>query len=74
MIREILTDFLTMEGFEVRDAQDGVEALTELSRHHYDLVLSDLKMPNMGGIELLEAIAKNMPDVVTVIMTGFGTV
>jgi CheY-like chemotaxis protein len=37
-------------------------------------VISDLKMPNMGGIELLERIAKNTPDVVTVIMTGFGTV
>lgn len=74
VIREVLTDFLAMEGFDVRTAEDGVQALAELSRTHFDLVLSDLKMPNMGGIELLEAIAKNMPDVVTVIMTGFGTV
>ncbi|MEM6957528.1 MAG: HD domain-containing phosphohydrolase, partial [Myxococcota bacterium] len=55
-------------------APDGSEALVELSRARYDLVLSDLKMPNMGGIELLETMAKHMPDVVTVIMTGFGTV
>jgi len=74
VIREILTDFLSMEGFEVRTADDGVQALNELSRAHFDLVLSDLKMPNMGGIELLEAVSKNMPDIVTVIMTGFGTV
>jgi response regulator RpfG family c-di-GMP phosphodiesterase len=74
VIREILADFLSMEGFWVRTAEDGAAALVELSRTHYDLVLSDLKMPNMGGLELLESIAKHMPNVVTVIMTGFGTV
>jgi response regulator RpfG family c-di-GMP phosphodiesterase len=74
VIREILADFLSMEGFFVRTAEDGSAALVELSRHHYDLVLSDLKMPNMGGLELLAAISKHAPSVVTVIMTGFGTV
>jgi response regulator RpfG family c-di-GMP phosphodiesterase len=74
VIREILADFLTLEGFNVRTAKDGGAALTELSRARFDLVLSDLKMPNMGGIELLEAISKHAPHVVTIIMTGFGTV
>src|SRR5687768_11555639 len=74
VIREILADFLSMEGFFVRTAEDGSAALVELSRHHYDLVLSDLKMPNMGGLELLAAISKHAPSVVTVIMTGCGTV
>ncbi|HJK91018.1 MAG TPA: response regulator [Polyangiaceae bacterium LLY-WYZ-15_(1-7)] len=74
VIREILADFLSMEGFVVRTAADGSEALVELSRTHYDLVLSDLKMPKMGGLELLGAIQKHTPNVVTVIMTGFGTV
>ncbi|MBC7174631.1 MAG: response regulator, partial [Polyangiaceae bacterium] len=74
VIREILADFLSMEGFSVRTAEDGSAALVELSRGRYDLVLSDLKMPNMGGLELLEAIRKHTPNVVTIIMTGFGTV
>ena len=74
VIREILADFLSMEGFVVRTAEDGSAALVELSRHQYDLVLSDLKMPNMGGLELLQAISTHAPNVVTVIMTGFGTV
>jgi response regulator RpfG family c-di-GMP phosphodiesterase len=73
-IREVLSDFLSMEGFEVNTASDGEKALAELSRAQYDLVLSDLKMPTMGGLELLQAIQRNMPSVVTVIMTGFGTV
>lgn len=74
VIREILADFLSLEGFWVRTAEDGSAALVELSRQHYDLVLSDLKMPNMGGLELLQAISKHTPNVVTIIMTGFGTV
>jgi response regulator RpfG family c-di-GMP phosphodiesterase len=74
VIREILADFLSMEGFAVRTAEDGAAALAELSKGGYDLVLSDLKMPNMGGLELLEAIGRHAPNVVVVIMTGFGTV
>lgn len=74
VIREILGEFLTMEGFEVQTAEDGERALSELSRQRYDLVLADLKMPKMGGLELLAAIRKFQPHVVTVIMTGFGTV
>jgi response regulator RpfG family c-di-GMP phosphodiesterase len=74
VIREILSDFLTMEGFLVRTVEDGKAALTELQRRSYDLVISDLKMPRMGGIELLEQINEHNINVLTVIMTGFGTV
>jgi response regulator RpfG family c-di-GMP phosphodiesterase len=73
-IRDILADFLGMEGYYVRTAQDGVAALLELSQGHYDLIISDLKMPRMGGIELLEEVSRSDPNVLTVIMTGFGTV
>lgn len=73
-IREILAEFLGMEGYVVRTAEDGSAALAELSRAHYDLVISDLKMPRMGGIELLEQVSRVDPKALTVIMTGFGTV
>ncbi|MEO8876571.1 MAG: HD domain-containing phosphohydrolase [Polyangiaceae bacterium] len=73
-IRDILADFLGMEGYVVRTAEDGAAALGELSQSHYDLIISDLKMPRMGGIELLEAISIHAPQALTVIMTGFGTV
>src|ERR1700733_13572775 len=74
VIRDMLADFLGMEGYVVRTAEDGTSALGELSRAHYDLVISDLKMPKMGGIALLDEIGKTAPDALTVIMTGFGTV
>jgi response regulator RpfG family c-di-GMP phosphodiesterase len=73
-IREILADFLSMEGFVVDTAEDGQDALERISNAHYDMVLSDLKMPRMGGIELLGEISKRASGVITVIMTGFGTV
>lgn len=74
VIREILSDFLTMEGFLVRTVEDGAAAVAELERRSYNLVISDLKMPKMGGLELLEAINRMNLNVLTVIMTGFGTV
>src|SRR5688500_5155263 len=73
-IRDIHADFLGMEGYVVRTAEDGQAALNELTHAHYDLVISDLKMPRMGGIELLEQIGTAAPNALTVIMTGFGTV
>src|SRR5436190_7541692 len=74
VIRDMLADFLGMEGYIVRTAEDGASALTELSKTHFDLVISDLKMPKMGGIALLDEIGKTAPNALTVIMTGFGTV
>ena len=73
-IRDILADFLGMEGYIVRTAEDGAAALGELNNAHYDLIISDLKMPRMGGIELLDAVHTAAPHALTVIMTGFGTV
>jgi response regulator RpfG family c-di-GMP phosphodiesterase len=73
-IRDILADFLGMEGYIVRTAEDGAAALNELQHARYDMIISDLKMPRMGGIELLAAIGDAAPNALTVIMTGFGTV
>ncbi|HZS35904.1 MAG TPA: response regulator, partial [Polyangia bacterium] len=74
VIREILSDFLTMEGYVVRTVENGENALQELERRNYNLVISDLKMPGMGGLELLERVGELRQNVLTVIMTGFGTV
>jgi DNA-binding NtrC family response regulator len=63
-----------MEGYEVQTAENGSAAFDEMQRCRYDLVLSDLKMPVMGGLELLEKIQETHQPTMTVIMTGFGTV
>lgn len=74
VIRDILSEFLTLDGYMVRSVESGERALTELRLRPYDLVISDLKMPGISGIELLEQIAAENINVLTVIMTGFGTV
>jgi len=74
VIREILADFLTLEGFDVTTAPDGAAAIERLSESSFNMVISDLKMPNMGGLELLEYIQEHHENLLTVIMTGFGTV
>jgi len=73
-IREVLADFLGMEGYQVRTAEDGAAASRELDRSKYDVVITDLKMPNMGGLDLLREIERKSPDAITIVMTGFGTV
>jgi len=73
-IRDIIADFLAMEGYVVRTAEDGAAAADELRRARFDLVISDLKMPRMGGLELLREVSEVHPDTMTIIMTGFGTV
>jgi response regulator RpfG family c-di-GMP phosphodiesterase len=74
VIRDILSEFLSMEGYVVRSVESGERALTELRLRPYDMVISDLKMQGISGIELLERISDENINVLTVIMTGFGTV
>jgi response regulator RpfG family c-di-GMP phosphodiesterase len=74
VIRDILADFLGLEGYLVRTVEDGASAIQELQRRSYNLVISDLKMPGVGGLELLAFIAESKLNVVSIIMTGFGTV
>ena len=74
MIREILAEFLTLEGFSVHTVEDGEKALTELRLRPYDLLITDLKMPRLSGLQLLEKIEAERLGVLTVLMTGFGTV
>lgn len=74
VIREILAEFLTLEGYQVAAVEDGQKALEELRLRPYDLVISDLKMPRVSGLQLLEKLAAENINVLTVIMTGFGTV
>jgi len=74
VIREILAEFLALEGFSVNTVEDGEKALVELRLHPYDLLITDLKMPRLSGLQLLEKIEQERLGVLTVLMTGFGTV
>ncbi len=70
----ILSAVLEEEGFETMVANSGQEALEILERAAIDLVLTDMKMPQMDGIELLERIKAKDPDLPVIMMTAHGTV
>jgi len=70
----ILSALLEDEGFEVLTALGGPEALDIHKSSDLDLILTDMKMPKMDGIELLENIKKNDPDLPVIMMTAHGTV
>ncbi len=74
VIREVLSDLLAGEGYTVRTAENGAVALQELMRVPYNLVLTDLKMPVMGGEELLAKMAEKNIKKIVIVLTAFATV
>lgn len=69
-IRKTLETLLKIGGFEVITAEDGAAALAALQGHQFDLIISDISMPNLGGVELLEKVRDRDPDLPVVLLTG----
>jgi signal transduction histidine kinase len=69
-----VTAILTQEGYDVDSAPDGETAVRAVGDRHYDLVLTDLKLPGVDGLDVLAEVQKHSPDTVTVMMTGYGSV
>ncbi len=72
-IRENLSDFAEFKGFRVLQAGNGLRALAILEEEKPDLIISDLMMPEMGGIQLLQEFQNRGIEIPVVIMTAFGT-
>jgi len=70
----ILGDILTHEGYDVTTENEPEQALARAQNQFFDLVISDMKMPQMDGIELLRRLRKIHPDLDVIIMTAFGTI
>lgn len=73
-IRQGLQLALEDEGYKVLLASDGIEAWSTISKAQVDLLITDLKMPRMGGNELLKKISSSYPTMPVVILTGHGTI
>jgi CheY-like chemotaxis protein len=69
--RRAVTLALKSAGHEVMSAGDGTEALELLARHHFELVITDLLMPNLNGLNLINSIRLKSPDVPLVLMSGY---
>jgi two-component system response regulator AtoC len=73
-VRELLLEFLSAQGYEVLLADSGEKAVEVIQAQPADIVLVDLKMPGIDGIETLKQIKKIAPDVLAIIMTGYPTI
>ncbi|MBN2893217.1 MAG: sigma-54-dependent Fis family transcriptional regulator [Bacteroidales bacterium] len=73
-IRKALKEILEYEKYEVEEAKSGFEGLEKIRNEKFDLVLCDIKMPQMDGIEVLEKIMEFNPDIPVVMITGHGSV
>lgn len=72
-IRETLEAHLTPQGFTISGAADGNDALSRMERTRFDLLLSDIVMPNMNGVDLLRHVRIHYPMVRVIMMTGHVT-
>lgn len=69
--RKVIAEVLNDLGHETTLAEDGRVAVTELEKAHYDIIFSDIKMPELDGIELLKYTQKNYPHILTILVTAF---
>ncbi len=72
--RKMIEAVLSAEGYEVAQAEDGREAISAIEYRFYDLIIMDVRMPNVDGIEALQKIKHISPDIPIIIMTAYASV
>ncbi|MBF0556954.1 MAG: response regulator, partial [Nitrospirae bacterium] len=72
--RKHLIYALEDEGYSTHGVTNGVSALEEIEKRQYQVVITDIKMPGMGGLELFSIIRDKYPEISVIIITGYGTV
>lgn len=72
-LREVMSIMLKRAGYEVTEASDGEQAIGQVHKEIYDLVITDLRMPKADGMDVLKAVKSSSPDTVVLVVTAFGT-
>src|SRR6476659_4478327 len=73
-IRKTLSEILSFEGYKIEEASDGEEGLKKFKEKYYDVVLSDIKMPKIDGIEFLQKAGESNGDTPIIMISGHGTI
>lgn len=73
-MREVLRKFLAAEGYKVQTAASATEALTHIESTRFDLILSDIRMPGIDGVELLKRVRARDREAIVILMTAFGSI
>ena len=74
LVRSSLSELLTLSGYAVSVAANGREALNMLKDHHADILITDIKMPEMDGIQLLQQLKNIYPQIPVIIITSYGSI
>ena len=72
-LREVMSIMLKRAGYEVTEASDGEQAIGQVNKDIYDLVITDLRMPKADGMDVLKAVKSSSPETVVLVVTAFGT-
>jgi len=72
-MRSLLKDFFAEEGFETDSVGNGYDAFGTLTQKIFDVVITDIRMPGLTGLDILPRIKKIQPEVAIVVITAFGT-
>lgn len=71
-IRQLMTRIVTDDGYRCQSAGSAAEALALMGKQPFSLLLTDIKMPEMDGLELIEKVKQDYPEVGVLVMTGVG--
>lgn len=72
-MRSLLEDFIQEEGYEVRSADNGSEAFRILAKDEFDLIITDVRMPGLSGLDILPGMRKLQPHSAIIVITAFGS-
>jgi two-component system, NtrC family, response regulator PilR len=72
-IREVMSIMLKRAGYDVTEVSDGDQAIGQVNKEIYDLVITDLRMPKANGMDVLKAVKSISPETVVLVVTAFGT-
>jgi len=73
-LRQVIAEQLTDRGYHVEQAESGEAALKRLSDFAFDIIITDLRLPGMDGSALVDAAVERYPDIIAIVVTGYGTV
>ena len=72
-MRSLLKDFFEEDGFETDSASNGSEAFRKIAKEPFDLIITDIRMPGLTGLDILPGIRKLQPEAPIIVITAFGS-
>lgn len=73
-IRKTLRDILEFEKYEIEESPDGLDCIVKIKQSHYDVIIMDVKMPRMDGMEAIEKVQQIAPDIPVIMISGHGNI